>query len=86
MSYRQTNIGLMIRLDPKKAKAELDEAYKKVKDKPGKADENVAEYLGVGKSTVRRLVAQLADAGLEVKKPNIEEKAQPAKTAQKRRA
>lgn len=81
--YRHNELGLLLRLDPKKAKAKIEQALEQTNDgKPGRADEKAAKVLDVGKSTLKRIIAQLADAGLAVRRPK--EKATPQPVAQRR--
>lgn len=57
--YRDTQIGLLIRLDPTKAKASLEEVLEKTKGVDGWSFSAAAKELGTSRSTVYRWAEKL---------------------------
>ncbi len=78
MAYRHNQLGLLARLDPKQAKLQIEKAFADTNDgKPGRADEKASKVLDIGKSTLKRIIKQLEDKGLKVKRPKAAADAQP---------
>ncbi len=67
MAYRQNDLGLLMRLSPKLARAKVVEAFKKIDDEePGRVVEKAAKLLGVGPSTLKRMLEKFADLKMPV--------------------
>jgi hypothetical protein len=90
MAYRQSELGLLVRLDPKKAKTLIETAYRETDDgKEGRAYEKAAAKLDVAPSTLKRIAAQLEDLGMPIKhytkRPAGDPAAIPGKMAKRKR-
>ena len=75
MSYRPTDLGLLVRLKPAKAAAAIRAAFKATDDDtPGRVVDKAAAHLGVGPSTLKRWLERLVAEGesfdLPDKRPN----------------
>ncbi len=80
MAYRTNTIGLLVKLSPEKAAKQITAAYAKADDgEPGRADAKAAALLGISKSTIKRIIKQLEDVGLQIERPSDSEAIRMAK-------
>jgi hypothetical protein len=71
MAYRPTNLGLLVRLKPREAAGPIRAAFKATdNDDPGRVVDKAAKHLGVGPSTLKRWLEQLAEAGINIALPD----------------
>lgn len=67
MAYRETELGLLLRLDPEKAAKVIARAYRRTRNGTGRAHERAAAQLGVGATTMKRWLRLLERRGISVR-------------------
>lgn len=71
MSYRPTDLGLLVRLKPAQAATTIRAAFRATDDDtPGRVVDKAAHHLGVGPSTLKRWLDQLDEAGHRITLPD----------------